>query len=100
MRFLALGRERPGIEWDGLSAELEQEAEAVWKLHTDGVLREIYFTAERSEVVLLLDCGDEQQAWNALRSLPLVRLQLIGFELKPLEPYTGYERLFRKDYEA
>jgi hypothetical protein len=47
-----------------------------------------------------LDCGDEQQAWNALRSLPLVRLQLIGLELKPLEPYTGYERLFRKDYEA
>jgi hypothetical protein len=96
MRFLALGRERPDIEWAQFTADLAAEAEAVWKLHTGGVLREIYFTAEQSEVVLLLDCADEAHARGAVDSLPLVRRGLILFDLKLLEPYTGYERLFRR----
>lgn len=94
MRFLALGREKPGIPWESYTAELAREAEAVWKLHTGGALREIYFTADQTEVVLLLDCDNELLAWEAIRTLPLVALQLITFELKALEPYTGYERLF------
>lgn len=94
MRFLAIGREKPDIVWESLSAELAAEAQAVWDLHTSGRLREIYFTTGRSEVVLLLDCASRQEAADALASLPLVRQQLIIFELKLLEPYTGYERLF------
>lgn len=44
--------------------------------------------------VLVLECESLQHAETVLSSLPLVQRRLISFELIPLEPYSGYSRLF------
>lgn len=73
---------------------LDMEAKRVWDLQQAGVVREIYFRADRSDAVLVLECRDEAEARIALASLPLAKEGVIRFELVPLRPYPGFARLF------
>ena len=94
MKILALEKELPGATTEGFQAHTKAEALQVWKLYQAGVLREIYFRADRDESVLVLECGDTAEAKDVLKSLPLVKAGLITFELIPLAPYPGFARLF------
>jgi muconolactone delta-isomerase len=94
MKILAIEREL----WRTVGADCEPylvaEAARAWELYQDGVIRELYFRADRHEAVLVLECADVEQARQALDTLPLVQNRLIDFELIPLQPYPGFARLF------
>jgi hypothetical protein len=94
MKILALEREVPGLTSDDFAPHLKAEAERAWALYQEGVIRELYFRADRSEAVLVLECASLEEARAALGSLPLVRAGLIDFDLIPLRPYPGFARLF------
>ena len=94
MKILALEKEIPGATPEEFQAHAKAEARRVWELYQTGVLREFYFRADRDEAVLILECRDAAEAHHVLGSLPLVKAGLITFELIPLAPYPGFERLF------
>jgi hypothetical protein len=93
MRFLALESEvKRATAPEDL---LKKEAAQVWNLQKSGVVREIYFTKETREAVILLECGSLLDANECLASLPLVREGYIQFSIQEIVPYDGYERLFQ-----
>ena len=94
MKILALEREVPDTSASALRSLLKAEAAKVWELYKQGVVRELYFNAEKHTAVLVLECDDLQSASFLLDQLPLVQARLIDFELVPLAPYDGFERLF------
>jgi len=95
MKILAIEHDPPGVTDDQFTPELLQaEARRAWELHQAGIIRELYFRADRSEAVLILECADVDEARSVLDTLPLVRENLIGFELIPLIAYPGFARLF------
>jgi len=95
MKILALEHETPGTPAAAFTpALLKAEAARVWELQQSGALREIYFRGDRSEAVLILECADAAEAQRVLATLPLVRAKLIAFEVIPLKPYPGFQRLF------
>lgn len=95
MRILALEQDVEGASADGYTpALLRAEALRVWELQQEGVLREIYFRADRSAAVLLLECDGVAQAEEYLATLPLVQARLISFDVIPLRAYSGFARLF------
>jgi hypothetical protein len=94
VKILALEKEVPGVPDDAFEPHLRAEAARAWELHQAGVLRELYFRADRAEAVLVLECPGIDEARAALATLPLVREGLIDFELVPLAPYPGFARLF------
>ena len=94
MRILALEVEDTGATADEFGPLLAQEARSAWKLVQDDFIREIYFRADRSTAVLMLECQDVHEAERRLAELPLVAAGLIVFELIPLKPYPGFARLF------
>jgi hypothetical protein len=94
MKILALELEMPGHTSGDFALHLKAEAERVWALYQEGVIRELYFRADRGEAVLVLECTSLDEARAALDALPLVRAGLIDFELIPLRPYPGFARLF------
>jgi hypothetical protein len=96
MRILAIEREQPGVTDEQCTPHLGPEAERVWELYQQGIIREIYFREDREEAVIVLECTDLKEATAALDTLPLVRNGLIAFELLPLKPYPGLARLFRR----
>jgi muconolactone delta-isomerase len=94
MRILAMEIETEGVKPEQFRPHLKSEARRVWELYQDGTIRELYFRADRSEAVLILECSDVGEAQEILDSLPLIRAGLIRFEIIPLVPYPGFARLF------
>jgi hypothetical protein len=94
MKIIALEQETPGSNPTDFQPHLKNEAMAVWQLVKDGVIREAYFDQSQHTAVLILECASVEEADQALSVFPLVENGLITFKLIPLEPYTGFERLF------
>jgi len=94
MKILAIEKEIQGASEEQFQPHLNAEAARVWDLHQAQIIREIYFRADKSQAVLILECADPSQAREILESLPLVQRGLISFEIIPLVPYPGFARLF------
>jgi hypothetical protein len=94
MKILAIEKEIPGTTDEQFAPLLRQEAGRAWELYQSGTIRELYFRGDREEAVLVLECRDLEEASRVLDSLPLVQHGLISFDLIPLVPYPGFERLF------
>mgnify|MGYP000865184664 FL=1 len=95
MKILALEADAPGADEGAYTAALLQaEAGRAWELHQAGVIRELYFRADRHAAVLVLECATTEEAQAVLATLPLVAAGLITFEVIPLAPYPGFARLF------
>lgn len=100
MKIIAIEQECPGAAADAFHRHARAEALRAWQLYQAGVVRELYFRADRSEAVLILECGTLEAARQALDSLPLVQAGLIAFELIPLAPYPGFARLFDSEFQV
>lgn len=95
MKILALEADAPGADEGAYTAALLQaESRRAWELHQAGVIRELYFRADRHAAVLVLECASAEEAQAVLATLPLVAAGLIAFEVIPLAPYPGFARLF------
>ncbi len=94
MMILAMEREVRGKPRKAMEPYLQEEASQVWELVQDGVIREIHFRQDRNELVLLMDCRDDEEAKEKLGRLPLVEKGFITFDLIPLRPYEAYSRTF------
>ena len=97
MKILALEQEAPGLTAADFEPHLHAEATRAWELYQAGVIREMYFRADASEAVLILECADVEEAAAVLATLPLVKHGLITFNLIPLRAYPGFSRLFAND---
>lgn len=99
MRIIAIEVEKPGLHKRDFVPHLKDEAKEGWKLYKEGFIREMYFRDDKPEAVLILEAKDVEEAKEKLSKLPLVKNKLITFELIPLRPYHGFERLFGNDVE-
>ena len=94
MKILAIEKEVDGTKSEDFKLHLPAEAERVWELYQADIIREIYFDKLSHNAVLILECNNETEAQEVLATLPLVKEKLITFEILPLIPYAGFERLF------
>jgi hypothetical protein len=94
MRILAIEKELSSLERAKMHSLLSAEAARVWALEKQDVIRDVWFTRPDHRAVLMLECATEAEAREQLESLPLVRNNCIEFEVLPLQPYDGFERLF------
>jgi muconolactone delta-isomerase len=95
MKILALEQEIAGTTAADFQPHLRTEAAKVWELQQRGIIREIYFRQDEPSAVLILECSDADEARDILNSMPLVKENLITFDIIPLAPYPGFSRLFR-----
>lgn len=94
MKILAIEKEKPGLSAEDFKPHSKQEAEMVWNLYEQGIIREIYFGKEEHNAHIILECDCKETAVRILNNLPLVKNNLIEFELTTLVPYSGFVRLF------
>jgi hypothetical protein len=94
MQFIALEIEMPNTTSKDFEPHLKAEAQHLWGLQQQGLVREAYFRADQHTAVLMLECADLAEAQNLTSAFPLVRRGLIKFDIIPLVPYSGFSRLF------
>ena len=97
MKILALEQENPNAKTANFAPHLDAEARHAWDLTQQGIIREMYFRADRPEAVLMLECETMEAAEEVLASMPLVQAGLISFECIPLKAYPGFARLFKDE---
>ena len=97
MKILAIEHDLQSASEEAFRRLAKAEASRVWELYQQGVIRETYFRADRSEAVLVLECPDVAAAQEILGTLPLVSNKLIEFEVIPLKAYPGFARLFANE---
>lgn len=95
MRIIALEKEISTARPIDFRKNAKAEAKALWKLYINGFVREFYFRKEKKLAVLLLEVKNKVEAKKVLSKLPYVSKNLIEFELIPLRPYPGFQRLFK-----
>jgi hypothetical protein len=95
MKILAIEKELPNIKDSDYQPFLEAEARKAWKLHQEGLIREMYFSDDHC-AILILEAHDKAHAREIVDQLPLVQQKLIDFELMALNAYSGFERLFKQ----
>jgi len=94
MKIIAIEKELPGASSKGFEKFSKDESLKAYELYKKGIIRELYFREDKNEAILILECKDIIEAKKYLRNLPFVKEKLIDFELIPLKPYPGFERLF------
>jgi hypothetical protein len=92
MKFLAIEKENIGVKSDQLKPYLKEEALKVLELYERDIIREIYFD-QFHNAVIILESTNILEAKKELNKLPLVSNDLISFEIRELNPYTGYSRI-------
>ena len=95
MKIIALEKEMSTARPIDFRRSARAEAKALWQLYQNGIVREFYFRKEKKSAVLILEAKNKVEALKALNKLPYVSKKLIGFELIPLKPYYGFQRLFK-----
>jgi hypothetical protein len=94
MKILALEQPSASTAAEDFKYLAEAEARKVWDLQQNEIIRECYFTRDSHTAVLVLESESIDEAREILSTLPFVNAGLIRFELIPLKPYPGFERLF------
>jgi len=95
MRIIALEKELSNARTIDFRKNAKAEAKALWQLYLSGIVREFYFRKENKLAVLILEAKNKEEAKKTLNKLPYVNKNLIEFELIPLKPYPGFQRLFK-----
>lgn len=94
MKILAIEKELSIASPEDFKKYAKEEARVLWNLYSSGFVREFYFRADEDSAVLVLEADSASVASDKLNELPFVSRKLIEFELVPLKPYPGFERLF------
>ena len=94
MIFLIVTKDNPGVNWQYQDSILREEAQTIWNLQKNNIIRNIWFTVAKRDAVLILEGESEERVREILNELPLIKNNLILYELIELTAYDGYERLF------
>ena len=94
MKILAIEKELKDTAGGDIKELYKNEALAVYNLYKEGVVREIHFNQDKCAVIIM-ECENIDVAKSVLDNLPLVKQEIIEFELHALSPYTGYDRLMK-----
>lgn len=92
MKVLAIERELKNITFNNKGSLLKKEAQHVLDLQFKEVIREIYFT-ENKTAVIILECDNKEDALSILDDFPLVKNNIIAFNVFELHSYKGFKRL-------
>lgn len=91
---LVITHDKPNVNWKEQEQLLKQEAKALWNLQKNGTIRNIWFTKNSREAILIIEAGDSKMAKEIINTFPLVKEGLITYDVIELVAYDGYERLF------
>jgi hypothetical protein len=93
MKYLAIENELNNGNKQDIESLLESEARRVYELYLQGIIRECYFSKEGHNAIIIMECMDENEAREMLKTLPLVKENIIKFQLFALLPYSGLDRI-------
>jgi hypothetical protein len=101
MKVLAIGHIPEGVDRVEFARYQEPELRRAWQLYCEGVIRELYTRTDATNVVIILETADLEQARAAIASLPMVAGGVLAFDhLMALGPFLHFQQLFVPEGQA
>ena len=94
MQFLVIARVLEGVSMEQISPLVKLEVAKVWEYYASDVVRSIYYIADMSGAVLMLEAENLSAAQEIVAQFPMAQNNVLNFEILPLKAYTGLEALF------
>ena len=91
---LVITHDKPNVNWKEQEQLLKQEAKVLWDLQKKNIIRNIWFTKNTREAILIIEEKDSIRTKEIIDTFPLVKEGLITYAIVELVAYDGYERLF------
>ena len=91
---LVITHDKPNVNWNEQEQLLKQEAKVLWDLQKKNIIRNIWFTKNTREAILIIEEKDSIRTKEIIDTFPLVKEGLITYAIVELVAYDGYERLF------
>ena len=91
---LVITHDKPNVNWKEQEKFLKQEAKVLWDLQKNGIIRNIWFTKNSREAILIIESEDSIRTKEIIDTFPLLKEGLITYHIVELVAYDGYERLF------
>ncbi len=96
MKILVIAQRREDVSFEQIRPLINAEVEAVWRLYSEGFVREFYTRADNGgPAILAIESESVEAAQKALAALPMVEQNLLDLELIPLAPFKSLEHLFQ-----
>ncbi len=96
MKILVIAQRHQDVSFEQIQPLINVEVEAVWRLYTQGFVREFYTRADNGgPAILMLESESVEAAWKALAELPMVEQKLLDLDVIPLAPFKSLEHLFQ-----
>jgi hypothetical protein len=96
MKILVLAQRHSDVSLEQIRPHFKAEVEAVWRLYTQGIIREFYTRADNGgPAILAVESESVESAQKALAELPLVEMKMIDLDLIPLAPFRSLDHLFQ-----
>ena len=92
---LVITHDKPNVNWKEQEQLLKQEAKVLWNLQKNGIIRNVWFTKNTKEAILIIEADDTIRTKEIIDTFPLVKEGLITYDIVELVAYDGYERLFK-----
>ena len=96
MQFLVIAIITEGTPSEKVLPYVKPEAEKIWEYYAADVVRSIYYIADMSGAVFMLEADNLETAQQIVAQLPMAQHNILNFEILPLKAYTGLEALFAK----
>lgn len=97
MQFLMIATIPPDAPKKDVIQQIRQEALAAWRLWESEIVRSVYYKADMSGAVMIMEAENIDEINKALDTLPMVHQGLLKTEIIPLKAYTGWGKLFAKE---
>ena len=93
MQILAIDKVPAGVTEEALAPHLPQEVAQTLSLYLEDKIRAFYFRKDRPGVVFMMESESMEEARKILNQLPLVKEDLLDFDLIPIGPLKPLELL-------
>lgn len=94
MQVLAIDKMKRKVEDKELMEHLPEELAATVQLYLQEKVRTFYFRKDRPGIIFLMEAESLEAAQEDLASLPLVKLDILDFDLIPIGPLLPLGTLF------
>ena len=96
MQFLVIARIAEGTSPDKALPYIKPEAKKVWEYYAADVVRSIYYIADMSGAVLIIEADSLKTTQEIVAKFPMAENNVLNFEILSLKPYTGLKALFAR----
>lgn len=97
MRFLITFSPKSKVSMERILPLVDEEESLAWRFYREGFVRDFFMTDRAGTVIVIAEAASATDVRRRFEELPLVKAELVDYDVVELRPFTNWETLFSKE---